>query len=227
MWVNGSTQHARATVNRVHGGSGAGLSVIDTALVMSMGRELSGHDAEGNTRVQATFRGKPGGGVKTPAGSEAQLAAAGLYTTFSSFRTFSAGTKAGPAGMLAHVSWERSSPYMRLVIMAGVCNRARFAYTESGEETAAPAPTGRAAPGPKPPPKVLGDASDAALLRFVDSTVPVDQLRQFAFPVIVRGGGWGVCGGGRGVLPPASHLSRSTAPTLTHHPASSSCPSTR
>ena len=187
MWVNKQVQNVRSTVKRsVH----SDAPQLDTVSAMALGRAVGTQDGEGNTKVQGTVRGASSlvgmsadgassGTIGRGGGTLGRSAAgmAGAYGSFSSFRTFSKN-----AGSLTHVSWERSSPYMRLVAMAGVCNRARFAY--EGDETVDEHGKAKKPSKFKSAPKVLGDASDAALLRFVDGTIPIQELRGFAFPTL-------------------------------------------
>ena len=179
MWVNKQAQNVRSIVKR-NPQEGAPIA-LDAAEVMAAGRIIGAQDAEGNARMQPTLRskadvlGKNGAGGATIGRGGGNLG--GAYGSFSSFRTFSKN-----AGSLTHVSWERSSPYMRLVIMAGVCNRARFIEDEAPASDASAKIA--AASKFKVARKVLGDASDAALLRFVDGAIPIEELRGFAFPVV-------------------------------------------
>ena len=82
---------------------------------------------------------------------------------------------------------------MRLVCIAGVCNRARFAASTGEDDEAPPVDAdGKPLPDKKThiavpmmasERKVLGDASDAAFLRYVDAVIPAFELR-LAFPAI-------------------------------------------
>ena len=101
---------------------------------------------------------------------------------------------------LDDVSWTRANGFMRTLILAAVCNKARFASAGSPaseqcdpsrvasvavDPPAGPHPaTPAAAPaGGGDPRLVLGDSSDAALLRFVDSFAPIASWR-LAWPTL-------------------------------------------
>ena len=192
MWVNKQAQNVRSVVKRNAPDGGAALA-LDAAEIMAAGRNIGAQDLEGNTRMQPTLRGKGELGTVGRGGSGGTIGRGtigrgtigkagnnlgGAYGSFSNFRTFTKN-----AGSLTHVSWERSSPYMRLVIMSGVCNRARFVEDEAAAGDA-DAKKIAALSKFKAARKVLGDASDAALLRFVDNAIQIEELRGFAFPTL-------------------------------------------
>ena len=150
---------------------------------MTIGRqaELTG---EGTLRIKRDAKGASGkagegGGIGS---GQATINSASFFGSFSSFRGFAAA-----GGGLSAASWRRSNPYMRLVAIAGVCNRARFAASTGEDDDhpadGKPARTHVAVPMMASERKVLGDASDAAFLRFVDSIIPTFELR-LAFPAL-------------------------------------------
>ena len=153
-------------------------------MAMAIGRQLS-VGADGIAAVHATIGRKAsnrsaGGSEIGEAASRMEQHYGSFYGSFSSFKSL-----AGSAGSgMGRASWAKSSPYMRLVTMAGVCNRARFSYAEGDSAPGAGGAGGAGGAKFKAEPKVLGDASDAALLRFVDGIVPIFELRSMAFPTL-------------------------------------------
>ena len=212
MWVNKGSQNVRVGMLK-RNAQGELPIASDPAEAMAAGRIIGAPDHEGNIKeTHATVRGSIGGDGKpsrtscgggtlgrggqggTSTIGRGGGGGIGAFGSFSSFKTFN---KVGGTVGMSHVSWERSSPYMRLVIMAGVCNRARF--MDPGEEEAGGhAAQAQASPDAaaqkkalaetekkfKMQQKVLGDASDAALLRFVDNAIPIQELRLMAFPAL-------------------------------------------
>ena len=205
FWVNKGAQNVR--VRPSHKAS-RDIPSLDTISAMSVGRIIGSQDLEGITSIvkspSATRSQLSSSDVTNSAALEQQPAGSigrvnnslgrrnmGTYASFSSFLTFqkkSSGGSVGGGGM-THVSWDRSSPYMKLVIMSGVCNRARFSSggeddTEVTVDAKTRRPLAAAANLFKKERKVLGDASDAALLRFVDGIIPIEELRLAAFPTL-------------------------------------------
>lgn len=87
--------------------------------------------------------------------------------TVNSF-TVSAFASATTGGGASRVGWDKFSAHAKLMTIAGVCNRAR--YEEGGDAGAKDR-------------KILGDASDAGLLRYCDKTYPVAIARR-VFPKV-------------------------------------------
>jgi magnesium-transporting ATPase (P-type) len=206
FWVNKGAQNVR--VRPSHKAS-RDIPALDTISAMSVGRIIGSQDLEGITSIvkspsatrsqlastDLTNAENNNSSQDQPAGSIGRANNSigrrnmGTYASFSSFMTFQKKTIGGSfgSGGMTHVSWDRSSPYMRLVIMSGVCNRARFSSGgEDDTEVTVDAKTRRptAANHFKKERKVLGDASDAALLRFVDGIIPIEELRLAAFPTL-------------------------------------------
>jgi magnesium-transporting ATPase (P-type) len=211
MWVNKGAQNVRVRPNHK---TSRDIPALDTISAMSVGRVIGSQDLEGITTIikspsasrsqlsstDLAINTTNSTGAFTqdePAGSIGRVNNSlgrrnmGTYASFSSFLTFQKRTIGsgglGGGGGLTHVSWDRSSPYMRLVIMSGVCNRARF--SSGGEEDTEVAVKSKSKSSSsstlfKKERKVLGDASDAALLRFVDGIIPIEELRLAAFPTV-------------------------------------------
>jgi sodium/potassium-transporting ATPase subunit alpha len=97
----------------------------------------------------------------------------GKYSTFSSFATFTGAS----VNKLTRASWARSNSYMRLTIAAGVCNRARYLFDADTGASPRKSPLGSVAAAETVAPKITGDASDSALLRFVEKTIDSVALR--------------------------------------------------
>jgi sodium/potassium-transporting ATPase subunit alpha len=173
LWVNKHVQSTMAAVSRtVHNDR---TPVVDHVMAMAVGRTLTIEGEQGVASVQRTASRRS---VSSQKSVGVAGAAEALYGSFyGSFSAFKSMATAGNG--LGRASWTKSSPYMRLVIAAGVCNRARFAYTSETAE--APA---SGVPGARKETKVLGDASDSALLRFVDRIIPIFELRSWAFPAL-------------------------------------------
>jgi sodium/potassium-transporting ATPase subunit alpha len=74
------------------------------------------------------------------------------------------------------LAWARFSPHARLLTLAGVCNRARFEDSSAAESPTAPGVAASDRP-------ILGDASDAGLLRYCDKVYPVAIARR-TFPKV-------------------------------------------
>ena len=70
----------------------------------------------------------------------------------------------------AKLAWEKFSGHARLMTIAGVCNRARYEDSEAGAMGSVDR-------------KILGDASDAGLLRYADKLYPVAIARRM-FPKV-------------------------------------------
>jgi sodium/potassium-transporting ATPase subunit alpha len=163
LFVNTSMQNARTK-----GADNLSVSVLAAF------RNLDGHDAEG--RAQMTVRSRNGASLgagcaptfrpsildvaKDSGGGK--LPQSPRYNSFSKFATLSS------MGKFSHASWSRSSEFMKLVTAAGICNRARFLFEE--DDAASDPATKKAA-------KIEGDASDTALLRFVEENVSSVELR--------------------------------------------------
>ena len=174
LWVNTSIQNARTK----------GADNLSVAVLAAF-RNIEGQDAEG--RVQMSVRARSGVSVVSGVGGRTQKPSildlakkndssppspgTPRYNSFSKFATLSGASM----GKYTHASWARSSPYMRLTIAAGVCNRARYLY-EADASTTGPAKK-------KSESKIEGDASDTALLRFVESNVSSLELRLAFHPV--------------------------------------------
>jgi sodium/potassium-transporting ATPase subunit alpha len=177
LWVNTSIQNARTK----------GADNLSVAVLAAF-RNLEEQDAEG--RVQMSVRSRSGvslGGVgaRGPKPSILDLTkrkddaapspGSPRFNSFSKFATLSGSSM----GKYTHASWARSSPYMRLVVAAGVCNRARYLYEADEVDEAAATPATKK----KGESKIEGDASDTALLRFVESNVSSLELRLAFTPV--------------------------------------------
>ena len=93
--------------------------------------------------------------------------------TISAFNSQTLMGGAMPGGKLA---WARFSPHARLLTLAGVCNRARYEDSSSSESPTAPGVAASDRP-------ILGDASDAGLLRYCDKVYPVAIARR-TFPKV-------------------------------------------
>jgi sodium/potassium-transporting ATPase subunit alpha len=142
----------------------------DIAAIMTVGRKatLAGDGTIRLEKVQGTRTG-----LKEIL--ENEVAQPTMYSSFSSFAAFGGNSKA---------SWSKSNPFMKLVTIAGVCNRARFTAESDNKDGEAPQKSnanGLFAGVVER--KVLGDASDTGFLRYVDSIIPIEALR-LNFPVV-------------------------------------------
>lgn len=181
---------------------GAPTSEVHAEYAQTIGRTIAGFDAETGRGIATRINTREAsGGTLGAAGAGTLLRSqSSYYGSFSSFGAFAAtmpqplptpapGTAFGAgAGALSGMtigaaartalpaaSWRRSNGYIRLVVAAGVCNRAaprRAAPTADGEATAVPVATGAPVP-------LDGDASDQALYRFVDGVVPISLVSQY------------------------------------------------
>jgi magnesium-transporting ATPase (P-type) len=104
--------------------------------------------------------------TRTLLAAAAGMAAADGNMTMNSFTVSAFGTASGGARV---AGWHKFSPHAKLLTIAGVCNRARY------EDGPAGAPTAGAERS------ILGDASDAGLLRYCDKVYPVAMARRL-FP---------------------------------------------
>ena len=80
---------------------------------------------------------------------------------------------------LSSVSWDGSSTLMKLVTIATVCNKAKFAAAEEPvngekEHSSITVPTFQGSADDR---KILGDATDCGLLRYVDKLAPSSIVR--------------------------------------------------
>lgn len=169
LWVNGSVQHAARNKQ---------TSENNMLVALSSFRALEAVSPEGTSQLSVRSSRGP---KRTPrlggqAGANMNTSAFDLdnYSTFSNFSTFSGHS----TGKLSRASWAKSNADMRLILAAGVCNRARYLYTEDDTDTV------NAVHGKKAvEPTIAGDASDSALLRFVEKTISSVELRIAFKPV--------------------------------------------
>jgi hypothetical protein len=97
----------------------------------------------------------------------------------------------------AGVSWAKSSSLMKLVTLAAVCNKAKYDQGDQGGKEGGANGKHVAVPmfaGGVEDRKVLGDATDTGLLRYVDKLSSSAVLRM-AYKKVGRGGGGGIGGG--------------------------------
>ena len=172
LWVNGSVQHARKA---------AKASENNMLVALSSFRSLDSVTPEGTVQLSVRPR------MKRPSGTTGRSAASAFdlepdnYSTFSNFSTFTGHS----TGKLSRASWAKSNADMRLILAAGVCNRARYLYTDDGPPSGGVTPKagGGLTNKPTPEPLIAGDASDTALLRFVERSISSVELRLAFKPV--------------------------------------------
>jgi magnesium-transporting ATPase (P-type) len=104
--------------------------------------------------------------TRTLLAAAASMAADSSNMTMNSFTVSAFGMATGGRNQ---AGWHKFSPHAKLLTIAGVCNRARY------EDGPAGAPTAGAERS------ILGDASDAGLLRYCDKVYPVAMARRL-FP---------------------------------------------
>ncbi len=163
--------------SRERAGSGGETTLSGAAakrLLASLGENADG-DSEATLDGGASVLLRPAHTLPSRRGSLDPRASGGFGAagtdsnmTLNSFTVSAFGTATGGARV---AGWPKFSAHAKLLTIAGVCNRARYEDGPAGATGAAHAPDR----------KILGDASDAGLLRYCDKVYPVAMARRM-FP---------------------------------------------
>ena len=139
-------------------------------------------DSAGASRLNVKAGGGARGGSLGGGGGQDSNMTMNSFT----ISAFNSQTMVGGMGNLpgGKLAWERFSPHARLLTLAGVCNRARYEDSAAPSEALSPAAAAAAAANAAAQDRpILGDASDAGLLRYCDKVYPVAIARR-TFPKV-------------------------------------------